>query len=170
VRITALQSHIAASPSALAPGELAAHNGKFASGVRDEDEGERRVEAFVASASMASAHASFLVRALPVFAPSSLSSASWRSPTTRRVSSGVRADQAARPAVVARDRAIGERVVRLLLVAVPLHDEQLRFDVGALVARHHRIGHRPDDVPDLAPDLENGRPRARGCFPPMIDL
>src|SRR5581483_5489390 len=44
----------------------------------------------------------------------------------------VDADDPFRGAVLARDRAVGERVVGLLAVSVALHDQKLRLHVGAL--------------------------------------
>jgi len=66
---------------------------------------------------------------------------------------GVGANEPRGATVVARHRAVGERVVGLLLVAVALHDQELRLDVRAFVARHDRVGHRADLMPDLGPHL-----------------
>ncbi len=65
----------------------------------------------------------------------------------------VGAEDAAGRAVFGRDRAVGEGVVGLFGVAVALHDQELGFDIGALVAAHRRGEHGPDVAPDLAPDL-----------------
>jgi hypothetical protein len=46
---------------------------------------------------------------------------------------------------------MGDRVVGIG-VAVPLHYQQLRFDVGALVATHSCCKHRTDFVPGFSPD------------------
>ena len=53
---------------------------------------------------------------------------------------GVRAEDAAGAALVVRHGAVGEGVVGLLRVAVPLHDQEQRLVVGALVAEHRRRG------------------------------
>ena len=66
---------------------------------------------------------------------------------------GVGAEDAAGGAVVGRDWAVGESVVGLFGVAVALHDQELRLDIGAFVAAHRRSQHGPDVAPDLAPHL-----------------
>ena len=72
----------------------------------------------------------------------------------------VGAKNAADAAVVCWDRAIGEGVVGLLRIAVALHDEELRFHIGAFLAAHRLGQHGRDVVPDLAPDFL-GRPAER---------
>ena len=65
----------------------------------------------------------------------------------------VGADDAAHRAVIVRDRAVGERVVGLLGIAVAMHDEELGLDIGALIAAHGGVQHGADVGPDLPPDL-----------------
>ena len=74
----------------------------------------------------------------------------------------VGADDAAHRAVVVGNRTVGEGVVSLFRIAVALHDQELRLDIGALVAAERGVEHRPDFAPDLAPDFAGGtseRPR-----------
>src|SRR5262249_60663037 len=47
---------------------------------------------------------------------------------------GVGADDAGSIAIGVRNRAVGKGVIGLLGVAMPLHDQELLLDVGALVA------------------------------------
>ena len=98
-------------------------------------------------------------------AASSRSSASWRSPMTRWVSSVLA--QMMPPTVPSSfgNRAVGKGVVGLFGVAVALHDEELRFDVGSLVAAHGGVEHRPDIAPDFAPDLGGRPPERPRVFP-----
>src|SRR5262249_11500231 len=65
----------------------------------------------------------------------------------------VGADDAAHAAVIVRDRAVREGVVRLLRIAIALHDQKLRFDERPLVTAHGGVQHWTDLTPDFAPDL-----------------
>ena len=104
-------------------------------------------------------------------AASSRSSASCRSPITRWVSSVLAQKMPPTRAVVGRNRAVGEGVVGLLGIAVALHDQELRLDVGALVAAHRlwrACGPMSSQISRQTSEV--GRPSAQGCLPPMIDL
>ena len=83
---------------------------------------------------------------------------------------GIGTENSADRAIVVRDRTVGEGVVCLFRIAIPLHDQKLGFDVGAFVASHRLREHRLDVLPNLAPDPRTGLPSAHGCLPPMMDL
>ena len=83
---------------------------------------------------------------------------------------GVGAEDPADAALVVRHRAVGEGVVGLLRVAVPLHDEQQRLVVSALVAAHGPAARGPTWSQISRQTTLAGCPSASGCLPPTMVL
>ena len=75
------------------------------------------------------------------------------------------AEHAGDAALVVVDRAVRERVVRLLGEAAALEEEQQRLVPGRLAVREHVLDARTDVGPDLGPDLV----RARAEHPVALD-
>ncbi len=64
-------------------------------------------------------------------------------------------------AVIRGNRAVRKGVVGFFGVAVALHDQELGFHIGALIAAHGLRQHRSDILPDFVPD-DGGRLAERG--------
>ena len=60
----------------------------------------------------------------------------------------VGAEDAADRAVIGRNRAVGEGVIGLLGIAVALHDEELRLDIGTGISAHGLGEHGADVLPE----------------------